>query len=248
MQKVIWSLFDSETDIVKNVIRSENLKDYRVFSFGVGSARSACTHIAVDLAEPVFLPPILFEYPEPDIVFAFPPCQTWINVSCGNCPAVHRQKGFNLYWKDKFTPFRSPQRIVEKRLNGSLCALTTVKIIERFKPGFWFVENPSRSSLFDFLSTKLDFQGFKNLTDYLSYGYDYHKPTTIYSNVKIPLKKTPRVHSERNVFDLPVNDRNFFPEKMVLHILECLRLNIYESVRNDECNQSLNDNSLVDYI
>jgi len=223
MQKVIWSLFDSETDIVKNVIRSVN---YDVYSFGIGNGT---THMEMDLSEPVFFLDKFKGYPAPDIVFAFPPCQTWLNVSCGNCRAVHREKGFNLYYKEKFVPFRSPDYIFRKRLNGFLCALTTVKIIRHFKPSFWFIENPSRSSLFEFLSSKLNFHGFRNLTDYLSYGFDYHKPTTIYSNVKIPFERTSRRFAKRKVFDLPVYDRSFFPPKLVSRILECLECNIYES-------------------
>jgi len=219
-KKVIFSLFDSETDIV-----SCAAQDYDVYSFGIGSG---FTHISMDLSEPIFFLDNFKDYPKPDILFSFPPCQTWLNISCGNCPAVHREKGFNLYYKSKFVPFRSPQRIVENRLNGLLCALTTVKIINYFKPRFWFIENPSRSALFEFLSSKLNFYGIKNLTDYGSYGFAVHKPTTIYSNVKIPLKKSPRVYSVKKVFDLPVNDRSFFPVKLSSHIIECLENNIYE--------------------
>jgi len=177
---VIWSLFDSESDTVK-----KTFSQLEVYSFGVGSGKS---HICLDLSDFELAKVELDKYPKPDIIFASPPCETWCFVSVGNKRHYTSEHGINLYWKNKWTAFNFTGRHIERLKNGISTLETTFKIIERYKPEYWFVENGTRSLAFAYLNEVLGLDGYKNLTNYYSYGFDYLKPTTIYSNILLRLK------------------------------------------------------------
>jgi len=177
---VIWSLFDSENDTVKNTLPS-----LEVYSFGIGLGN---THIHLDLSN---FERAIFEldkYPKPDIIFASPPCETWCFVSVGSKRHFTAEPGINLYWKNKWTAFNFTNEHIERLKNGISTLETTVKIIERYKPRYWFIENGTRSLAFAYLKEVLGLTGYKNLTNYYSYGFNYLKPTTIYSNILLQLK------------------------------------------------------------
>jgi len=177
---VIWSLFDSENDTVKKIF-----PQLEVYSFGVGLGT---THINLDLSDFEFARIELDKYPPPDMIFASPPCETWCFVSVGSKRHYTAEPGINLYWKNKWTPFDFTAKHKESRMNGINTLETTAKIINYYGPGYWFIENGTRSLAFAYLKEKLGLIGYKNLTNYYSYGFRYLKPTTIYSNILLQLK------------------------------------------------------------
>jgi len=180
-RKIVWSLFDSETATV-----SKSLKDCDVYSFGIGSGTG---HIHLDLSDFATAKKELDKYPRPDFLFASPPCETWCFISVGSKRFFTSELGINLYWRKKWVPFDFLPKHFDRRMNGMKTAETLVNIIRCYTPEYWAIENGARSLIFDYLREICHLYGFKNLTNYYSYGFDYLKPTVIYSNSKLFLKR-----------------------------------------------------------
>jgi hypothetical protein len=180
-KRVIWSLFDSESAAM---LRFGSNPNFDVYCFGVGSGSR---HIHLDLSSFEGAFRVLSKCPKPDYIFASPPCESWCLVSVGSKRHFTSEHGLNLYWRSKWVPFDFTVVHKERRLNGVRTAETVARIIRRFKPEFWAVENGARSLLFSFLREKLDLIGYRNLTNYFSYGFEYLKPTIIYSNILLSL-------------------------------------------------------------
>ena len=195
---VVWSLFDSETATVSKVA-----KGYDVYSFGVGSG--SC-HIHLDLSDFVSAKRELDKYPKPDIVFASPPCETWCFVSVGVKRFFTSEPGINLYWRSKWVPFDFTQKHHDRRMNGVNTAQALSNIIRWYSPRYWAIENGTRSLLFDYFRDECRLYGCKNLTNYYSYGFDWLKPTTIYSNVQLHLKRQSPV---RELAKIETHIKNF---------------------------------------
>jgi|TARA_E500000305_G_scaffold33163_1_gene25153 site-specific DNA-cytosine methylase len=97
---------------------------------------------------------------KPDIIWASPPCTTFSIASC------------STHWtKDK-----KPK--TEKCLKGIKIVETTLKIIDWFKPKYFFIENPRG------LLRKMDFMNSYNkaTVTYCQYGDSRMKPTDIWTN------------------------------------------------------------------
>ena len=188
MKKIIWSLFDSETAITQEL----NSEKYIVYSIGLPSS-SAITNnfISMDLSKKSCLKK-LEKLPKPDIIFASPPCETWITVNIGNVRFYKRNYNeHNLYWQKNFKPNNYASHHRELRLSGQRTAYFTFKIIEKFNPCLWCIENGSTSLIFKYLYNYHGLKGFKNLTYYDNYNSkDFsQKPTYIFSNKKLSLNK-----------------------------------------------------------
>lgn len=134
------------------------------------------------------------KYPAPHIIVASPPCQSFSMAAC--------MKGGNASWRfDTNSKYgivqREEQEYEGTRYNydrqikfsslGLKCVLNTIKLIQHFKPKYWYIENPERSLLWNVVEHHLE--GFSNVAWYCSYGAPYKKPTKFYSNVELELKQ-----------------------------------------------------------
>ncbi|MGX9985845.1 hypothetical protein [Soonwooa purpurea] len=187
-KKIIWSLFDSETAITQKL----NSDEYEVYSIGLPSS-SAITNnfISMDLSKRSCLKK-LEKLPKPDIIFASPPCESWVMVNIGN--VIHFNRNFNeynFYWQRNFkgNDFLPKYRL--NRLLGQKTAYFTSEIIKKFKPELWCIENGSSSLIFKYLYKYHNLKGNQNKTYYSSYdNINFgRKPTTIYSNLKMSLRQ-----------------------------------------------------------
>jgi len=170
--KIIWWLFQSET-------APPVFDGYENYAFGIGGGTD---HIHMDLSTLDCIKE-LEKYPKPDVIFASPPCETWVNVSVGNIKKFSTKKGINQYYECRnFTPFDFKVEYKNRRLNGENTAMTTAKVIQHFKPKYWFIENGNSSLIFRFLNIRYGLNGFLNKYCYAAYGFDVWKPTIIYSN------------------------------------------------------------------
>lgn len=186
--KVIWSLFDSETAITQEL----NCKDYIVYSIGLPSSSAITDNfISMDLSKRSCLKK-LEKLPKPDIIFASPPCETWVTVNIGNVRFYERNYNeHNLYWQKNFKPNNYAIHHRNLRLLGQRTAYFTAEIIKKFNPNLWIVENGSSSLIFKYLNKYHNLQGNQNKTYYSSYD-DINfgrKPTTMYSNMNLYLRK-----------------------------------------------------------
>jgi len=178
--RIVWALFDSETATV-----AKALPECEVYSFGKGSGTE---HIDLDLSDFETAKKVLDTYPKPDVIFASPPCESWVGVSKGNIQLYTTEKGLNFHWKSKFVPFDFNEKAKKIRINGCNTALTLARIIQHYKPKFWAIENGTQSIIFSYLYKVANLDGIKNICNYFSYGFDLYKPTVIYSNMRLFLK------------------------------------------------------------
>jgi len=177
---IIWALFDSETHCV-----SKALPEHEVYSFGIGTGTE---HIPLDLSDFETARKELDKYPRPDVIFASPPCETWVPLNVGTKRFYTREHGLNFYWKKRWEPFDFTEKAKARRINGMKTAQCTTEIIKHYKPDFFAIENGSLSLIFDYMAT-LGFIGNRNRCNYYSYGLDVLKPTIMLSNKILNLKQ-----------------------------------------------------------
>jgi hypothetical protein len=180
-KRVIWSLFDSEN---ATMLQFQGNPNFEAYCFGLGSGSR---HISLDLSDFWRAKIELNKYPKPHYIFASPPCESWCYVSVGSKRHYTSEPGITFCWRKKWVPFDFTEKARKIRMNGEYTALTTAKIIQHYQPKFWAIENGTRSLLFDYLREKCNLTGIKNLTNYYSYGFEFLKPTTIYSNIPLSL-------------------------------------------------------------
>jgi len=188
IKKVIWSLFDSETAITQLL----NSDEYIIYSIGLPSSTAITDNfIKMDLSKRSCLKK-LEKLPKPDIIFASPPCETWVTVNIGNVRFFERNYNeHNLYWQHNYKPNNFLNKHRELRLSGQRTAYFSAEIIKKFKPELWCVENGSSSLIFKYLNKYHNLKGNQNKTYYSSYDNINFglKPTTVYSNLKMNLRR-----------------------------------------------------------
>lgn len=187
MKKIIWSLFDSETAITQEL----NSDEYIVYSIGLPSSSAVTDNfIKMDLSKRSCLTK-LEKLPKPNIIFASPPCETWVKVNIGN--VIYFERNFNehnFYWQHNFKGNDFRPKYKKARLFGQKTAFYTAEIIKKFNPELWCIENGSSSLIFKYINKFNNLNGNQNKTFYSSYdNINFgRKPTTIYSNLKMNLR------------------------------------------------------------
>lgn len=188
MKKIIWSLFDSETATTKNLAGDK----YDVFTIGLPSESSFTNNfLKIDLSKKRCLVK-LRKLPPPNIIFASPPCETWVTLSAGNVRFFRRNNNeYNLYWQKNLKPNDFTRELRRRRLIGQRTAYFTAEIIKRYNPELWVVENGITSLIFRYLHQFHGMRGYKNKARYSAYcSADFsEKPTIFFSNKKISLRK-----------------------------------------------------------
>jgi hypothetical protein len=225
VNKVVWALFDSGTGSYKKAL-SKYFPDYEVYSVGVDMLHeNRADFLELDLAcnDSYFGGNTLFneldKLPEPDVIIASPPCESWSNASAiqgGNVNWYDSDATFKdgSKWHSKFT-IRSSKQLAHardvnhahniptfedsarNRLNGEACALNTICIIEHYQPESWIIENPMTSKIWYYFEDIVDFRGIKNKTRYNNYDDNFpQKPTIFYSNKELNLDNS--INKARN--------------------------------------------------
>lgn len=96
----------------------------------------------------------------------------------------------------------------------------TIEIIEYLKPQKWFIENPFFSKIKDVpCMTKI--LKNRNRFDYCRFGFDYQKPTAIWSNVDFDDAKCNCVvkrHKKTTTYLLNTNERYRIPPKLLTYL------------------------------
>lgn len=204
---IIWSLFDSETAITNDL----NSDKYEVYTIGLPSSSALTDNfIEIDLSRKSCIRK-LSKLPKPDIIFASPPCETWVDVSIGNVRFYERNYNeHNLYWQKNFKPNNYDDKHRDLRLLGQKTAYWTYKVIDHFKPDLWVIENGRSSYIFKYLYTYFGLKGFKNNAIYSAYcNIEFSmKPTVFYSNKKFMLRDNVVKSNKRISDSAKYNSRN----------------------------------------
>lgn len=105
------------------------------------------------------------------------------------------------------------------RVNGELTIYNTIKIIERYKPKIFVIENPAYGRIWEYIDKIIGFKiPYENLTFYNNYDYPISKPTKFGSNVDLKLKNK-RIPNEIEWNQTSgYNERSNIPHKLVRDI------------------------------
>ena len=132
-----------------------------------------------------------------DFIWASPPCEKW-SFACG-------VKGGNIYFESikkngkmidfkirenfnvnsRYQILKDSNRVYKDAIQAMRIVDKTFMIINYFKPKFWCIENPE-----DFMKIYINknYNCITNFCTYCQYGFEYRKPTTIFSNLNFDLK------------------------------------------------------------
>lgn len=218
MKKIIWALFDSGNGCYKKTVDNYFKNKFEIYSIGIDIENKNDHFINLNLANynDLFGDTELFDeldkLPKPDIILASPPCESWSVASAmkdGNASwytETHENLFGEMKQSNQFT-IRTKEQIEENnkkttfkkfwwkaffsRINGELCTFNTTRIIDRYDPKIWVIENPQSSKIFDYMEKIHGFKGIRNVAHYSAYNENFSKkPTTFYSNEDFILKKT----------------------------------------------------------
>ncbi len=110
-----------------------------------------------------------------DIIWASPECKVFSILQHTWLKTPKTEKTGRYKWE-------SHEHLNQVRLENGKYSKKALEIIDYFKPTMWFIENPWASAM-----KKLEhFKGVSSYRfDYCRFGYDYQKPTRIWSNKKL---------------------------------------------------------------
>lgn len=236
---IIWSLFDSGNGSYAKV--AETIPHIENYSIGIDRQNQNDHFINLNLADysKLFgedeLINTLSKLPQPDLIIASPPCESWSVASAmdrGN--ACWKQEQADSLFSpqtplSKFTvrDYRDyeryqfkPEKSLMTRINGELTIFNTIRIIRHFKPKYYIIENPAHGRIWEYIERVLGFKvEYENLTYYNNWDYPVKKPTKFGSNLNLNLT-TEYVKQEVEFRELKwsYNQRSNIPEKLVRHI------------------------------
>lgn len=195
---ILWDLFGGGQNSIYNTVKEYNLP-IDVYTFDITEPQHD-KQFKLDLSNADVIEK-LKDYPKPDIIVASPLCQSF---SCAL--AV---KGGTVGWKklaDNSIELRTLDEIKEclksnpymknwkadvmkqRATLGLNCIWNTLRIIDRFKSKYWYIENPKYSLIWNYIKNNCDFDGIDNFADYSAYGFLTQKPTNFLSNINLNLK------------------------------------------------------------
>ena len=205
----IWGLFDDGNGCYRQAVDEYNMNvggQHTITSIGIGDA---CINkdLAINtLHKPNALWEQLDKLDKPDVILASPPCESWSVASAmkgGNaCWKKEKDMTINLFGEyeqgSKFTirnhiDYENYQFKYDKsfltRINGEMCIYNTLKIIERYKPKVFVIENPAYGRIWEYIANVIGFNiPYENLTYYNNYGYPVQKSTKFGSNINLKLR------------------------------------------------------------
>ena len=257
---IVWALFDSGNGCYKQAIEKYFLElEIEVFSIGmdIENRNSHFLHVDLSSFDELFGKNTLFErldkLPKPDVILASPPCESWSVASSmenGNrcwytqkietlLDEYQAENHFTLRTKEQLernnqTHFRAHwYKTVYNRINGELCAFNTIRIIERYEPKIWVIENPQSSKMWKYFHQIHQFEGYKNVAYYYAYDKNFsRKPTTFYSNVWLNLLKT---EEKASIVMSPINKKKKEDRKTIgrsYNQRSNIPLNLIEDIMN----------------
>lgn len=204
----IWGLFDDGNGCYRQAVDEYNVNmggQHTITSIGIGDA---CVNqdLAINtLHNPKALWETLDGLDRPDVILASPPCESWSVASAmkgGNaCWKQEKDMTINLFGEykqgSKFTirnhiDYENYQFKYDKsfltRINGEMCIYNTLKIIDRYQPKVFVIENPAYGRIWEYIANVIGFDiPYENLTYYNNYDCPIKKPTKFGSNINLKL-------------------------------------------------------------
>lgn len=234
---IVWALFDSGNGCYSKA--AKKFEDIEIYSIGIDRKNKSNHFINLNLADysRLFGDNTLFDHldslPNPDLIIASPPCESWSVASAmdnGNA-CWKQEKGdglfepqvplsrFTIRYRSDYDRYQfKPEKSLMTRINGELCAFNTIEIIKRYQPKVYIIENPAHGRLWEYIEKILGFEiPYENLTYYNNYDYPIKKPTKFKSNIDLDLKKEiiPNEVEFKSDFSRDYNERSNIPAALV---------------------------------
>ena len=207
----ILDLF-SGTQSVKKALDTMDI-EYEYYGIDIYSPEEE--NLILDLSQDDIVDKVVAALPkdwQPDFIWASPVCNKF--------SVVNRMKNGNFYYEktpnglkpredyDCNWPFNYENKDLEKANEEAILHLKLVKnmlaILDYYNVDF-IIENPLHS----FMERLMPFHYKKNRADYCAYGFDYKKPTAIYSQCLLHLKTCSKDHEHK----LQVQDMSNYARK-----------------------------------
>lgn len=206
----IWGLFDDGNGCYRQAVDEYNVNvggQHTITSIGIGEACIKQDLSINMLHNPNVLWGKLDKLERPDVILASPPCESWSVASAmkdGNaCWKQEKDMIVNIFGEyeqgSRFTirnyiDYENYQFKYDKsfltRINGEMCIYNTLKIIERYRPKIYIIENPAYGRIWGYIKEVIGFNiPYENLTYYNNYDYPIKKPTKFGSNIDLKLLK-----------------------------------------------------------
>lgn len=242
---IVWALFDSGNGCYTSAFKQwARVKptDYNIIPIGIDIAGRKGDFIELDLASYTDLFGdksmwnTLDELPKPDLIIASPPCESWSVASAMTNGNASWKKGSSHTGETSFIPRMRKEysgltkngKVVQfkfkrsflQRINGELTIYNTLRIISRYKPKVFIIENPQLSRIWKYIDEMLGVNiPYHNVTYYSSWGYEIHKPTIFASNIDLKLRKEKGKKAKSwNEFSKDYNIRSNIPLSLIEHI------------------------------
>ncbi len=233
---IIWALYDDAESSYKNAIK-KYFNNIEVHSIGINDVTFPKSnnfyYHRIDLSLNNFnLIKELKQLPNPDIILASPPCESWSGADCNGkmFRSIDREGNWvvkNKLFYEEYNKTAHPvktRHFVQKergRLIGESTVGGTIEIIDTFKPKVWVIENPQTSKTWEFQRNHWDFDGIMNLTYYSSYDNNFSlKPTIFKSNIKLNLKSTRVPGNNSHMAKGSYRKRSSIPELLIKDMVE----------------------------
>ena len=230
---IVWALFDSGNGCYKEA--EKFVEGLEVYSVGIDIENKNDHFINLDLATTELylggstMFDTLSKLPHPDLIIASPPCESWSvgsSIKGGNACWLHKKgEEFELHNFEDINKTRyNPRKQTLNRLNGELCIINTLSIIEHFKPKYYVIENPKSSKIWEYIDKVLGYElPYENNTYYNNYGFEIKKPTRFSSNFDLELKNE-NIKASITVEDINgYNKRSDIPIDLVVEIFKKIK-------------------------
>jgi len=203
---IVWDLFGGTNNSVYNALKDND--EYEVLTFDI-TQPSRDKHYRLDMTDH-FVIERLELYPEPDIIVASPPCDSFSSIlsmrgggtACWVLKAdklIYRSKAdFDLH-KNGFHRHLDFKKQMDKAILGEKLLINIIRIIQHFKPKLWYIENPRTSLMWKYIGLNTDLPMFNyNKVKYGNYGFPTPKATIFLSNKKLVLNDKKVDHNQPN--------------------------------------------------
>lgn len=223
MKKIVWNLFGGLNNSVLNALGND---DYDIYTFDIlEEDKQGRKNIQVDLTANNSIT-LLAEYPKPDIIVASPMCNSFSRARAYKDGGrggwvINKDNSLSLRTYESWLLNRSEKRkdkwegVLDTAILGKKAIEKTIKIIQFFKPKYWYIENPESSLIWKYIENNLNFYGIKNLTKYGNYNFFAEKKTIFLSNKNLNLKYEPFKNKNKGIDNIAKKHRSDIPPLLI---------------------------------
>ena len=178
----------------QSVRKALDLMEIEYEYYGIDIYSPEEENIILDLSQDDIVDRLLEVLPsgwQPDFIWASPVCNKFSTVHrCSNGNYYYEKTATGLKPRENFD-IRLPFGYENKDFNqAQVDAKLHLKLVKNMNEiiDYYYVDFVIENPLHSFIERLMPFEYKKNRADYCMYGFDYQKPTAIYSNYLLPLK------------------------------------------------------------